>query len=699
MNRKPFIASAAAAIAITSAGLTVPLASATEDLPSSSVQTNPVNNESEQIPSPTASVSPDLTDTRTSDIEQVNQPAWSVNGLTLDYDPATNSYRGQLPPSSVLPVSSLQATNSTDPSQVVTLALQPMKGQQIKNGSTLGILHAEGTAQWSGTTSDAVITIMQPYSYDIGMSATASYAGNVLQFTQNGDTYEAAATGELDATNAPTASVVNLNGTEYPITWDAPTRKSALDAAIWTCTGTASGTLNVQGHNQQWTVTVVASRTQTVIAGLNLLRTDSSGKTDITPIHGFEPNKTEYEMTLPAATATDALALGIAGTSDLSMPEANEQPTQVMDDGSRRLAITANGTTYTVTVHFEKPAEQPEDNNPAARLDGIYVNYTGKSVKGDLITGWDPDITDYTLTIGKDDPSVYILPVAHAGVTIKAADVQQTGYATQQAWQVTTQDGTQQRVYIVRVIREHDTPTAPEAFNPSPFKDVDGKSAASDSGMTNLKSHGYLLDGAYHPIKENSYVIPQGGRFAYASYAGQTVTVRQTDISPMRYTYDLSVIAPDGETKGEHQYITTYLTPDTNKAELQMICVNNADIPGFSPDNTDYTVPVANVEHWVITTRFDKRTGMSVEVHKDATTATITVTSADGLTRRVYAVHVIQQGNATAAYMDGSVIDVPQPTDALANTGSSTIWASLLAVVSIAIGTFGLAAARLGRRH
>lgn len=700
MNRKPFVAGAAAAMVITGTGLAVPLASATETIPTTAVQTTPVNNQPDPAPSTVKSAIPGPADKETTDIEQIDQPVWSVNGLTLDHDPATNSYRAQLPASSTAPSASLQATNAADPSQTAALTLQPSTGQQITDGSTLGILHVDGTAQWLGTTSDATITVTQPYSYDVGTPATASYAGTNLQFTQNGDSYEAAATGELDGANAPSTSFVTVNGTAYPITWGAPDRQSTLDTATWTRTGTASGTLDTQGHDQQWTVTVIASRTQTVIAGLNLLRTDASGKTATTSINSFSPDKTDYEITLPADAATDSLALGIAGTSAESVPELTSAPAQVMDDGSRRLSITADGTTYTVTVHFEKPVEQPKDDNPAARLDGIYVNYTGKPVKGDLIAGWDPDVTDYTLTIDKDAPSVYILPVAPAGVTVKADDVQQTGYATQQAWKVTAQDGAQQRVYTVRVVRAHDKPTAPEAFSPSPFKDIDGKSAAPTSTTTELKSHGYLLDGTYHPVKENSYVIPHGGRFAYASYAGQTVTVRQTDTSPMRYTYDLNVIAPDGETKGEHQYITTYLTPATTNADLQMIRVNNADIPNFSPDKTQYTVPVENIEHWVITTQFDKQTGMNVEVHKDAAYATITVTSADGLNRRVYTVHVVQQTEATSAYAHAAATDTAQPaTVALANTGSPTILAAIAAAISAVMGAFGLATATMRRRH
>lgn len=700
MNRKPFVTGAAAALVITGTGLAAPLASATEPAPAAVVQDNPMNPQHSTAPSPSTSESPDPPSSEATVIEQVTQPVWNVNGLTLAYDPATNSYRGQLTAASTEPAASLQATNAADPSQTAVLPLQPATEQQATNGSTLGVLHVDGIAQWSGISDGAAIIVTQPYSYDSGAPVAASYVGTALQFTQTGDSYEAAATGELNADNMPAASAVTVNGTAYPITWSEPDRQTTLDATTYTRTGVASGTLNVQGHDQRWKVTIVASSTQTVIAGLNLLRTDASGKTSITPIDGFSPDKTDYAVTLPADAATDALALGIAGTSGEPVPGSTSAPAQVLDDGSLRLSITADGVTYTVTVHFEKPAVQPSDDNSAVRLDGIYVNYTGQPVKGGLIAGWDPDVTDYTLTIGKDAPSVYILPEAPAGITVKAADVQQTGYATQQAWQVTAQDGAQQRVYTVRVVREHDKPTAPEAFTPSAFKDVDGTSAAPDDATTDLKSHGYLLDGVYHPVKENSYTIPQGGAFAYASYAGQTVTVRQTDTSPMRYTYDLSVIAPDGETKGEHQYITTYLTPATSRAQLRMILVNNSDIPGFSPDKTDYTVPVENIEHWVIATQFDKQTGMSVEVHKDAATATITVTSADGLTHRIYTVHVVQQNTETAAYTVGTATDTAQgQTDSLANTGISTIWASTIAAVSAAVGALGLAAVRMRRRN
>ena len=46
------------------------------------------------------------------------------------------------------------------------------------------------------------------------------------------------------------------------------------------------------------------------------------------------------------------------------------------------------------------------------------MNRTGKAVKGDLIEGWNPDVLTYTLTLGANDPGVYVLPEAPSGVTV-----------------------------------------------------------------------------------------------------------------------------------------------------------------------------------------------------------------------------------------------------------------------------------------
>lgn len=618
--------------------------------------------------------------------EHADATSWTVDGVMLDHDAASNTYTATLPSASLLPQDTIQAVNSSG--AVLQLTMQPLSDQQIDD-SALGVVRISGTAQYIGRSAEATLSVNLPYSYEAGTEVDASYGGAQLTFVRQGDGFSAAATTEMDAKGNPSSSNVLVNGQSVPITWDGIIKQDAAGTTTYTRTGTANGEIDMNGRAQHWGVAVVASRTEEKITGLNVLRTDSDGNTTTIPVNGFSAATSSYELTLPAEAATDAFELGVVSSSSDALPIDQSDAATVNDDGSRVLSVTANGTKYTVAVHFAEPVEQTDNDNPDAKLEGIYVNYSGKAVKGDLIDGWDPDVTDYTLTIGQNDPSVYILPVASDGVTVTASDAKQTGYATEQEWKVTAQNGSQQRTYKVRVVREHAKPTAPEAFNPSPFKDVDGKSVAPANSCTELKSHGYVLAGKYHAVDSAEYTIPQGGSFAYASYSGQTVTVKQADKSPMRYVYDLSVIAPNGIDKKEHQYITTYLTPETHEAALQSILVNNSPIEGFSADRTEYTVAVPNIAHWVVTTKFDKTTGMSVTVHKDAQTATIDVTSADGLVHKTYIVHITEQAALTGNSVPSAAYQTGDRETALASTGSSWIMAAI-ASLSSAIGGLGL---------
>ena len=132
------------------------------------------------------------------------------------------------------------------------------------------------------------------------------------------------------------------------------------------------------------------------------------------------------------------------------------------------------------------------------------------------------------------DPGAYILPEAPSGVTVKAGDVTRSGYATTQYWTATAADG-QSRTYSVTVIRDHGTPTAEEAFKPGAAKDTDGQTPAASRDDTTLVSHGYLLDGEYHVVKDTDYTIPEDGTFAYASKQGQTVQVSESKVRGMTW--------------------------------------------------------------------------------------------------------------------------------------------------------------------
>ena len=349
--------------------------------------------------------------------------------------------------------------------------------------------------------------------------------------------------------------------------------------------------------------------------------------------------------------------------------------------------------TYTVTVDFEKA--KPTPSNPHARLNGLYVDLTGKAGKGALIDGWDPDVLDYTIRIGANDPGAYILPEAPSGVSVKAGDVTRAGYATTQYWTTRSADG-QSRTYSVTVVRDHGTPTAEEAFTPGAAKDTDGQTPAASRDDTTLVSHGYLLDGEYHAVKATDYTIPEGGTFAYASKQGQIVQVSESKVRGMSWRYTLNILAPDGVTLANPApaFTVTYLTRATHEAAITSIIVDGRAIDGFDPSKHEYTAQVDNIDHWTASADFDKSTGMGVTIHKDHDKATITATSVDGLTKSTYTLKVSEKPlTLNRAGIDGATVE------GLASTGADT--ASMISVVAVllAAGVACLAAGLTRRLH
>ncbi|MFR2313433.1 MAG: hypothetical protein ACLS6O_00040 [Bifidobacterium sp.] len=68
--------------------------------------------------------------------------------------------------------------------------------------------------------------------------------------------------------------------------------------------------------------------------------------------------------------------------------------------------------TYTVTVDFEKVSPRLQ---PARTTERPVRGPHGQGGEGALIDGADPDVLDYTIRIGANDPGAYILPEAPSG--------------------------------------------------------------------------------------------------------------------------------------------------------------------------------------------------------------------------------------------------------------------------------------------
>lgn len=612
-----------------------------------------------------------------------------VNGDTASKDlPEVASYPGDI--------------TVTDGTTTITL-IPEHQNVTVKSGDKLGQLNVSGTAVYKqaadATKNTPAFNVTLPFAYTSGNPVTVDGTETELTKVDGGKYHADYAGPTLDESNKPSTDTVTLTGikTTLPIKWGKDVQvvdKGTGDTAskFVRLTGTASGDVTIQDAASKKSVTVpvevdvTADRAQDKsFTGLTVTRTNAKGETTV--YDGakdfnvkFNPSTHEYTLTLPADAVGDSYTLGLTHGVDAQA----SKPTLALGEGaSRVLKVNVNGADYTVNVKFQ-PADLKADS--PAKLTGLYVNKTGENTKGQLIDNWDPNRLDYVLALGEKDPSPYVLPEAPDGVTIKGGNITQNAQSTRQEWIVTdTATGTS-RIYSLTVTRP--VKTAVTEFKPAdPAKQASTVDPANQQD-TALASHGYTdKTGKYVTSDKDSYIIPEGGTFAYTPKNGQSATVTVAH-EGMTYTYTVNVLAPDGTTFAQHTYTVTYITAATHKAQLTGILVDGTAVKGFDPARHEYNASVNDPDEWMVSPQYDKASGMTVSTEKKGADATITVTSGDGLVKTTYKVHVTRKpfgGNGNNAL-------------GLASTGVGGGTVAFLSMALMAMGTvLGLVARRRQR--
>lgn len=585
----------------------------------------------------------------------------------------------------------------TDGARKITLSPDYQK-VTVESGDKLGQLNVSGTAVYKqaadATKPTPAFDVTLPFAYTSGTPVTVDGTETELTKVDGGKYHADYAGPTLDESNKPSTDTVTLTGikTTLPIKWGKDVQvvdKGTGDTVskFVRLTGTASGDVTIQDAASKKSVTVpvevdvTADRAQdTSFTDLTVTRTNAKGETTV--YDGakdfnvkFNPSTHEYTLTLPADAVGDSYTLGLTHGVDAQA----SKPTLALGEGaSRVLKVNVNGADYTVNVKFQ-PADLKADS--PAKLTGLYVNKTGENTKGQLIDNWNPNRLDYVLALGEKDPSPYVLPEAPDGVTIKGGNITQNAQSTRQEWIVTdTATGTS-RIYSLTVTRP--VKTAVTEFKPAdPAKQASTVDPANQQD-TALASHGYTdKTGKYVTSDKDSYIIPEGGTFAYTPKNGQSATVTVAH-EGMTYTYTVNVLAPDGSTFAQHTYTVTYITAATHKAQLTGILVDGTAVKGFDPARHEYNASVNDPDEWMVSPQYDKASGMTVSTEKKGADATITVTSGDGLVKTTYKVHVTRKpfgGNGNNAL-------------GLASTGVGIGWVGwLIGILAIIGGALGITA-------
>lgn len=573
--------------------------------------------------------------------------------------------------------------------------------QHITSGDKLGTAIVSGTAVYHADANPdkglPQFDITVPFEYSIGEEITLNNGtdkGTPFSKYEDGSYHAGySATGLSDKDNSPSYHEVTLsNKDKATVKWES-TPKTMVGADnehnIVVLFGTAEGTVTVDdGHGnkieQAYTVGTRDVRPEDKnFTKMTLTQTSSDGKSK-----SYEINKTDFDenhqkvVDLPASDAKDSFSLSAEHGLDAEV----SRPKLSVDGTSRIITVNVNGVDYTVRVNFQTSDIQPDS---PAKLNGIYVNLTGKAEKGTLIDNWNPNRLDYVVALKDANTSAYLLPEAPAGVTVKAGNVTQSAQSNRQEWIVTDTATGASRTYSVTVTRP--VKTAVTEFQPKePVEQSPVKTPDSQTD-TSLASVGYVgKDGKYVPVTSDKFDIPEGGTFSYETKVGQSAVVSSSH-KGMTYTYTVSVLSPDGNTFTQHDYTVTYITAITHKAELTGIAVDGKLINGFTPDKTSYEVAVDNPDKWTVVGQYDKDSGMSITINKNGADATLTVTSGDGLVSKDYKIHATKKpfgGAGTAGVSD------------LAQTGVNTGIIGIVIVALLAVGgILTVAVKRLGKRN
>lgn len=620
-------------------------------------------------------------------IPQLTVNGWTVGGTALTKN-TDGSFSADLGESDEPP--ELKAVGSDG----TTVTLKDNEGGFTQGGDKLG----QGTVRHTLTgTTEKGKAITVTVDVRTGKETTASIDdGDPVSFKQVDGVWTAAISGDNKLGSAAKADgsvadvtawaheVAMSDGTKLERTLGEVAKTTADGKTTWVRAITYTG---VTPAGARVAVMVNASHTYDSTSELKVTATDAQSATprDVLDVKGDVADlKDSYTSdTQDHDRIGDAYKASLTGSADAVSKDPGVSVTYGIGANGARVfhikyrtlalkgtVLAATDKTVDVTVPFAAPKR--EASNPDARLDGF-------DIKGDatLDPAFDPDVLDYTIHL-KADQHVSVAPRTRAGTKAVAGDVSQTAFTTVQSWTVTADSG-QSRVYTVTAVRDHTEQTADEKFTPRDPVGTVSKDPNPSETNTKLRSWGYTLDGKYTAVDSDTFQIPEGGTLAYESYEGQAVNATGVRSHGMTWDYDVSVLAADHETYGSTTLHVTYITAETNAAYLTGIKVDGKAIDGFDPSKTEYSVQVADPTQYVVTPQFDKMTGMSVSTHKTNSEAVVTATSADGLEKAVYTVHVSK-------------------APLLASTGvCAGIAAAVVVVLAAIAAALGLASRRKGK--
>lgn len=436
------------------------------------------------------------------------------------------------------------------------------------------------------------------------------------------------------------------DGTEYDL-GDVASNKTTVDItatpADTDATVTGTGVKNLAVGDNRFPVEVTAQDGTTKktyyvkVKRLNdsknletlTITSDPAGTLD----KPFDPEETTYTY----VTDPDETEVIISAT----VPEGSGS-TIVSGPGTYNPATTSE---VTIVVKAEDNTEKHYIVN-LERAKSTNNKLSDIKVDGDTINGFNPDTTEYTITVPSDKETIDIAATLADDRAEKSGDGEKTlSYGNNQfTITVTPEDPNgEPKVYTINVTRElkHNADFADlsaDGITVPNFKTTDPDGTVYDLGKVNSDKE--TIEIAATPADSDATVTGVGTK----------------ELNIGDNTFDVTVTAQDGTTKKTYTIKVRRRNNDSSLTSLEVVADTEGTLsPTFNPDTTEYTY-TSDPDEDEVTINVTLPDGATVSGIEDpfnpqnGEDAVILVTAEDG-TITTYIVHV-ERGKATNADLD-----------------------------------------------
>jgi hypothetical protein len=318
-------------------------------------------------------------------------------------------------------------------------------------------------------------------------------------------------------------------------------------------------------------------------------------------------------------------------------------------EGSGSTIVSGPGTYNPTTTSEVTIVVKAEDNTEKhyivnlERAKSTNNKLSDIKVDGDTIDGFNPDTTEYTITVPSDKETIDIVATLADDRAEKSGDGEKTlSYGNNQfTITVTPEDPNgEPKVYTINVTRElkHNADFADlsaDGVTVPNFKTTDPDGTVYDLGKVNSDKE--TIEIAATPADSDATVTGVGTK----------------ELNIGDNTFDVTVTAQDGTTKKTYTIKVRRRNNDSSLTGLEVVADTDGTLsPSFNPDTTEYTY-TSDPDEDEVTINVTLPDGATVSGIEDpfnpqnGEDATIIVTAEDG-TITTYIVHV-ERGKATKA--------------------------------------------------